>query len=113
MPDPGSVSRSGQSRLSSQQVPLSPYNRQPKVNGKRDSELKECGVTGQGDLDHHPLPKRPAELEVRPAVAHRRAAYDVLDSSVKRPNLLPSVSRQVANQPTPGIWVFPCTTAPL
>src|SRR5262252_4612707 len=48
--DPGSVSGSGRSRLSSQQVPLSPYNRQPKVNGKRDSELTECGVTGHPDL---------------------------------------------------------------
>ena len=34
------------SRLSSQQVPLSAYDRQPKLNGKRDSELTQCGVTG-------------------------------------------------------------------
>ena len=48
--DPASVSGSGRSRLSSEQVPLSPYNRQPKVNGKRDSELTECAVTGQSEL---------------------------------------------------------------
>ena len=48
--DPGSVSGSGRSRLSSQEVPLSPYNRQSKVNGKHDSEPTECGVTGHPDL---------------------------------------------------------------
>src|SRR5262249_61439084 len=38
----------GRSRRSSRQVPLSPDDREPEVNGKRDSELTECGVTGQG-----------------------------------------------------------------
>ena len=41
-----SVSGAGRSRLR-QQVLFSPYDRQPKLNGKRDSELTECGVTGQ------------------------------------------------------------------
>ena len=74
--DPGSVSGSGRSRLSSQQVPLSPYNRQPEVNGKRDSELTECGVTGQVVLSGESYRLREAK-EVMLTAAERVGNFDV------------------------------------